>query len=49
MTSTWFDEVESLLAHASGDADFLSTPALAMARSVWSEQATRDVADDRRA
>ena len=31
-------EVESLLAHASGDADFLSTPALAMARSVWSER-----------
>ena len=30
-------EVESLLAHASGDADFLSTPALAMARSVWSD------------
>ena len=31
-------EVESLLAHASGDADFLSTPALAMAGSVWSER-----------
>jgi hypothetical protein len=31
-------EVESLLTHASGAADFLSTPALAMARSVWSER-----------
>ena len=31
-------EVESLLAHASGDADFLSTPALAMAPSVWSDR-----------
>ena len=31
-------DVESLLAHASGDADFLSTPALAMARSALSER-----------
>ena len=42
-------EVESLLAHASGAADFLSTPALAMARSVLEREATQDVADDRRA
>ena len=42
-------EVESLLAQASGAADFLSTPAVAMARSVWSDRPTHDVADDRRA